>query len=173
MGAYAMSTLYGRQVPIGQGPAELGEARKSRVCPPCPHCKTCLPPVDCKVAPPVIAPGDETGMMEHQSDVVANERGKAGLSAKAMVLAIKSLNVGVQNCRSSTTAAAWAGSVVLDLTVTATGGWGRISNASVIQTDGQVAGFGQCLINAAGETQFEWTFSDGEGKIRQAFSAKP
>jgi hypothetical protein len=173
IGAYAMSTLYGRRVSSSR-PSDLGPQSPDQLaCPLCPKCPSCPPPVDCKVEAPVIAPGQDTSIMEDLGEGLTDVRAKPGLSANAMVLAVSSLKLGVQDCQTSTLASEWSGSVVLDLTITATAGWGRVREAVVVQSDGEVLEFGQCLIEAAQNTKFEWLFSDGEGRLRQAFSVKP
>jgi hypothetical protein len=172
MGAYAMSTLYGRSPDAEPRPSALVAQQLESQCAPCPACRTCAPPVDCDVSPPVIGPQETRHLMELEGQDGVDTPSKPGLPVSALQAAVRGVKSRLETCTSATVAVAWSGSLVADLTVTATAGVARISNARIIQTEGEVDGFGSCFLDAAQAFEFEWPHEDGEGRVRQAFSVQ-
>ena len=67
------------------------------------------------------------------------------------------------------------GTVLLDLTVTATGGQGFISDASMVERSGDAVSSSElehCLLEAARRAKFEWSAEDGEAHVRLPVALK-
>lgn len=166
VGAYATTTVYGQRSPPPPAP-------KAAACAPCPVCPTCPPPVDC-AAPPAVGSDEITDLVEAPADPVvglepeigAQQWRGAGLPASAIGMASKALSREIQPCLQTAREAGASGSMVLDLTVTATGGVGHIRHAEVASSDTEDPDLAPCLIGAAGQVQFDWPDADGESRLR-------
>jgi hypothetical protein len=162
IGAYATTMVYGQRTPRRPEPSTAAPS-----CPPCPECARCPPPVDCEAPPPVVAADDPTGMMDPSGeDPIDPGTRRPGLPASAIGLASQGLRRELAPCRERARAEGISGSVLLDLTITATNAVGQIRSAELLQAVDGADAIGACLIEAARRVQFEWPHADGESRLR-------
>lgn len=88
------------------------------------------------------------------------------MPASAIQMASAALKRELEPCIKSAEAEGISGTLLLDLTITATSGVGHIQGADVVDTKGAVDGIEECLLDAAARVQFDWTQADGETKLR-------
>ncbi|MBK6684336.1 MAG: hypothetical protein IPG45_07670 [Deltaproteobacteria bacterium] len=130
-------------------------------CPICKECPACPPPPDCgdlgvvptETPPPTIL-GEDGPTPE----------AKPGLPASVIKPAGTAVEVLIEPCLTAKEAEGLSGTVVLDLTVTATGGQGFISEVLITRRVGAVESVEPCLSDAAKRARFEW--SEGEGELK-------
>lgn len=158
VGGYAVSVVYGD----GDRPATTPPQTA-----PCPVCPVCAPqrPIedpgrtpDEQVEPEEIEPPEEIE--------VPQEATRPGLPASAVRLASGGFQRESATCIEQANAAGTNGSLLLDLTVTATGGIGHIRELGVVKKTGEVGALETCLGEAAKRVQFEWRSGEGESKLR-------
>ena len=160
IGAYATTTVYGKRRVAAPQPAPS--------CPACPVCPTCPPPVDCDAPPPVVSPTAPARMFDDPEDPIPDPGAsrRPGLPASAIGLASRALMRAIEPCRTSSTGPDESGSLLLELTITATSGVGHIRQTDVNQSEGDLEVFQSCVLEAAAEVQFEWTGEDGESRLK-------
>lgn len=155
-GAYAMTIIY------GEPPSE--RIAPSERCPPPPPCERCPPAPSCPTAVPMVE--------LEEGDIVPLELPnpqETGLPESAVSLAMNGFARESSPCRTEET----SGTIVLDLTVTASAGLGRISKLLRVSSEGSADQALPCLESAAGRVQFEWSGSDGRSKLRYPMSLEP
>lgn len=132
-------------------------------CPVCKECPACPPPPDCgelgvvPTTPPPPSGEGEEGPPPDQ---------KPGLPASVIKPAGTAVETLIEPCLTAKEAEGLSGTVVLDLTVTATGGQGFISEVLVTRRVGAVDAIEPCLTGAAKRARFEWPTSEGELKFK-------
>lgn len=151
-GAYAMTIVY------GDGPSE--RIAPSERCPPPPPCEPCLPAPSCPTAVPMVEL-DEDALPPVDLPVAA----EVGLPQSAVNLAMKGFARESEVCRAGA-----SGTLVLDLTVTASTGLGRISGLETVLAEGDARSALPCLEAAAKRVQFEWSAGEGRARLRYPLS---
>lgn len=167
VGAYATRAIY------GDSPENIDPVTpRQKICPTC-ECPVCPPPPDC---------GDVNGVPTSTAprailipeDEEPDRHTKPGLPASAVQLATGSVRTEVRPCL-ATIPYEVHGTVLLDLTVTATGGQGFISDASMVERSGDAVSSSElehCLVEAARAAKFEWSGEDGEAHVRLPVALK-
>ena len=72
----------------------------------------------------------------------------------------------MQPCIATAREAGAAGSLLLDLTVTASSGVGHISSTDIAVRETTDEAIGPCLLEAAERVQFDWPSADGQSQLR-------
>jgi|GEM_PF-5050683 len=167
IGAYAMSSLYGQRSIAVQGPKELIRAQNvaDETCAPCPKCKTCAPQNDCEVPPPVVGPTSDGVFALEETDISKEKALLNGLPPGVLSDIVKELSLQLESCRSSSVAEG----IIVDLTVTATGGFARISGATLVN-EAQNETLLNCFRENYVKPQLPWSGQDGSMKLRQVFN---
>ncbi|MEL6186088.1 MAG: hypothetical protein AAFU79_15795 [Myxococcota bacterium] len=152
-GVFGVRTLYGevdRVVP---------ETRKTLVCPPPPPCPACPPPVDCGDAS--VLPSSPTTDPDVEAEVLDPEApALPGLPASVLPYAHEAVREVLEPCLAEAPPD-FPGVALLQLTVTATGGEGFISEVIVLQATGGAEAAASCLEEAARTARFPWAGGDG------------
>lgn len=162
IGGYATSLVYGqREAPRPPPPQVTPTGAPS--CPPCPVCPPSRPDLAAQDAPEVDAPEEVPPLEELE---LPQEAARPGLPASAVRLASTGFQREIAPCIQQARDTALAGTLLLDLTVTATGGIGHIRDVGVVRREGSVEALETCLVEAAGRVQFDWGSGDGESKLR-------
>lgn len=91
---------------------------------------------------------------------------EAGLPSSAVALAVKGFSREIEICRGG----AASGMLVLDLTITASAGIGRISSMTEVSASGTGSASLPCLEAASRRVQFEWSSGEGKTKLRYPLS---
>ena len=167
IGAYAMNSLYGQNRLQEPRPAELvqfGNESAAR-CPPCPQCQVCAPQNDCDVPPPVIGPTDGDNFTLDESEVAKDTAPQNGLPVRVLGEVVKELSTQLQVCRSSSVSEG----IIVDLTVTATGGFARVSDAKLVN-EVENSGLVECFMRNYSRPQLPWSGQDGAMRLRQVFN---
>lgn len=152
-GAYVMTVIY------GEPPSE--RIAPSERCPPPPPCEACPPVPSCPTAVPMVElDEDDIAPIE-----VPNTT-EAGLPGSAVALATRGFAREVESCRGGEA----SGTIVLDLTITASAGIGRISAINSVSAEGGGDRALPCLESAAARVQFEWTSGEGRTRLRYPLS---
>ena len=167
IGAYAMSSLYGQRRFAEQSPTELVRAQQtsSETCAPCPKCKICAPQNDCEVPPPVVGPVSDSVFPLEETDIAKEKALLNGLPPRVLSGVVKELSLQLESCRSSSVAEG----VIVDLTVTATGGFARISGA-ILVSEAENEALVNCFLENYSKPQLPWAGQDGSMKLRQVFN---
>ena len=156
IGAYATTTVYGKRQPPPKA--------KALKCPACAECAACPPPQDCDAPPPVVIADDLAPVIGEGPDEPADPT-RPGLPASAIQLASTALARELGPCRTNAQETGAAGTLLLDLTITATVGVGHIRTADVVKSDAGDA-MDACVLDAVARVQFQWAQADGESKLR-------
>jgi len=177
-GAYATQLVYGdsSQQTVDPSPAPIRE------CPACPACPACPPAPDCSdlsvipSAPDDFVPdqpsdGDGTDGARDDSEAPINplpSRRPAGpgLSARAIQQATAAVRVAVRPCLEAEGTEALSGMLLLDLTVTATGSEGFVTEALISQRSGDVGQVDMCVQKEALGARFEHEGPEGEQRVK-------
>lgn len=175
LGSYATRVIYGESVaPIDPAPP------RARPCPVCRECPICPPPEDCVVAEGREPEGDSPEVVRTATAVApvellvpASEEPDRerlhGLPASAIQLATTTVRAAVAPCLEPAVRGEARGTILLDLTVTATGGQGFISEAAVYERSSdarETRGVEPCLVENARRARFEVSADDGEARFR-------
>lgn len=158
-GAYATRAVYGDpKTKVDPNP------KRPPSCAPCPVCPACPPPPECGgIIPP---PSHTTKPIDKPSEPLAPA--KPGLPFKALKLATDAVRGSIERCTTEDKVGELDGVILLNLTATATGGQGWISEALVTRATGSVADsdIATCVTDAAEEARFEWAESEGELRFK-------
>lgn len=162
-GAYVTRAIYGDEI----APVDPIHERE-HTCPPCPDCPTCPPPPDCGQSGLVPTSTAPRAILAPEGDDPERER-KPGLSATAVERAAVRVREEIVSCLLDAAKVDARGSLLLDFTVTATGGQGFISDGHVRERSGDVRStpdIERCIIDASRRARFEWGPEDGEAHFR-------
>ncbi len=132
-------------------------------CPPpsCAPCPVCQEPTETAVVPPPIT---ETATLAAPGPKPLDlGPAKAGLPAQAISLASGAVTGQLGPCLNTPNA---NGTLVLELTVTATGGQGFIREVLIGRRTGNVAPVEDCVLVGAKRARFDWAGADGELKFK-------
>ena len=161
-GVYGLRTLYGDIDPVDPARERTPE------CPSPPPCPACPPPVDCGLQgrlPPADAPfetfEDESDTDSSDDPSWEEDASMAGLPASAVPLAHAAVKSEIETCFELLEDPAPSGIALLQLTVTATGGVGFVTEALVTRATGGAAELAGCLGEAARRARFVWKGPDG------------
>ena len=168
IGAYAMNSLYGQRRAPQRRPTELVQAQNdpNSLCPPCPECKACAPQNDCDVPPPVVGPTSESHFPLEETDGSNKDRvPQSGLPPRVLSDVVKELSIQLQSCKSSSVSEG----IIVDLTITATGGFARVSGADVVN-DAENESLVNCFMENYPRPQLPWPGQEGSMKLRQVFN---
>ncbi len=161
VGAYAQRVLY------GQVRAELNPAPAPKpYCPPAPECPVCPAPPDCGELGVIPREDSAPSMLpaEDDTDPPAPVR---GLSPSVIPVAKAAFSRAREGCLGFEDGP--SGFVVLDLTVTATSGQGRISELALRGGPAVPPTLRECLKRVALRTTFPWA---EEGQLRLKYPLK-
>jgi hypothetical protein len=153
-GAWATSAVHGSGGERPPGP--------SSACPPCPVCsaeKPALPPVPERDV-------DEIAAEDEPEVDLPSDPARAGLPASAVKLASAGLQREIAACLALPEVQGEYGALLLDLTITATGGIGHIREVGVVRREGEISRVEACIDEGARRVQFDWGGGDGESRLR-------
>lgn len=175
VGAYATASLHGQTEPILVVQSGGGGTKPS--CPACAECPRCPAPVDCgeRGVIPTTTRSALHPLLAPQGDDSEPHR-TAGLPATAIQAASRTVWTEIAPCIKSAGERQISGSIVLDLTVTATGGKGFIRETDLlVGPDGVTVAddIRECLVEGADRAEFPWEGSDGEARFRLPVRLKP
>lgn len=153
LGAYVTTTIYGERVDVPPAPAPV-------LCPPCPVCRAVSSSTEAEGLRAVVPAVDPD---QPPPEVEVPEIARPGLPASAVRMASAAFEREVAPCLSG--GGGGEGMVVLELTVTATGGIGHIRELEITRREGMVGEIEACAGEAARRVQFEWPSGDGESKL--------
>lgn len=177
-GAYATQLVYGdsSQQTVDPSPAPIRE------CPACPACPACPPPPDCgdlSVIPstpddlipsaPMHGDGSEDPLGEDGNSITpppSRRPAGPGLSARAIQQATAAVRVAVRPCLEAENTQTLSGMLLLDLTVTATGSEGFVTEALISQRSGDVGQVDVCVQKEALGARFEHEGPEGEQRVK-------
>ncbi|MEM7675751.1 MAG: hypothetical protein AAF449_07070 [Myxococcota bacterium] len=156
LGSYATSALLG------------GAAEQVRPAPPPPvaECKCdpqAPPPVD-----PLAGRGITEGLTEIEGGAPADRQGQGvlpGLPPSALNRARSEAQRLLTPCAASPDALG-EGTLVLELTVTATGGVGFIKQAQVVDLSGDAEWARSCVMDQVRRVRFDWSGADGQQTLK-------
>ena len=148
-GAYVMTVIYGEPPTERIAPSER--------CPPPPPCEACPPVPSCPTAVPMVEMGED-----ELAPIEVSPAQAAGLPGSAVALAVKGFTREVETCKGGDS----SGDIVLDLTITASAGLGRISALSEGSASGMASKAMPCLEAARARVQFEWATGEGQARLR-------
>lgn len=162
IGAYATRSIYGESAALVH-PVQI----RDRPCPACAECPICPQAPDCEdrgLVPTSTAP---RAILLPDTD--EPEQKRPGLPATAIRLASDRVRIEVAACVEESLRTGAQGTVLLELTVTATGSKGFISEANLAtRSSGTVSSesIDRCLIEGARRARFDWPEDDGEAHLR-------
>lgn len=156
-GAYATRTIYGSVESVA-----VPSAVRAPECPPPPPPPLCPPPPDCGELG-VVPRGDAPSGAVLEDPVEPPAPAKPGLPASAIRLGTQAVEQAVAACRGEGDA---DGALVLDLTLTATGGVAFISDAQIVRRSGQVESVEACVRDRAREARFAYGAAEGEARFK-------
>lgn len=145
---------------------------RQKICPPC-ECPMCPPPPDCGDVNAVPTSTAPRAILLPEDDEVDRDK-RPGLPASAVQLATKQVREETKACLNALQVEVH-GTLLLELTVTATGGQGFISDASMIERSGDAVSSNDlehCLLDAARRAKFDWPAEDGEAHVRLPVALK-
>jgi hypothetical protein len=167
IGSYVTGLVY------GDSPGEIDPVTpRQKICPPC-ECPACPPPPSCGDLNGVPTSTAPRAILVPEDEEVDRDK-KPGLPASAVQLATSKVRAEVASCFANLPFEVH-GTILLDLTVTATGSQGFISDASMIEKSDDVVSSSElehCLVDAARRTKFEWNAEDGEAHVRLPIALK-
>ncbi|MEL7367419.1 MAG: hypothetical protein AAFN74_00800 [Myxococcota bacterium] len=149
LGSYATSALLG------------GAAEQVRPAPPPP-----APVAECKcdpIAPPPVDPLANRGLTEGLAEIDAPAL--PGLPPSALNRARTEAQRLLMPCATSSTALG-EGTLVLSLTVTATGGGGFIKQAQITDSSGDAQWAESCVMERVRKVRFDWSGADGQQTLK-------
>lgn len=162
LGAFVTRSVFGDAVePIDPRPA------KEVVCPPVKECAPCPPPVCADVGAVPTSTRTAPALAPTNDEPVRDAR--PGLPASAIQRASQEVRTLATTCVDQAAQAGARGIVLLDLTVTATGGQGWVSEAHVLERSPDArdtAAAEACLVEGARRARFPVAAEDGEARFR-------
>lgn len=163
-GAYATQIVYGgaSQAPVVPSPSPIRE------CPACPSCPACPPPPDCSEvslipSTPDPVPSDDPDLPDGPPP---NRPAGPGLSARAIQQASAAVRLAVTPCLEAEGVDQLSGMLLLELTVTATGSEGFITEALISQRSGDTTEVEACVQREALGAKFEHQGPEGEQRVK-------
>jgi hypothetical protein len=167
LGVWATRAIYGEGIaPVDPAPV------RPKPCPPCGECPVCPPPPDCGdrgLIPTSTAP---KALLVPDDDEPNRDR-KPGLPARAIQLATTTVKQSVASCVEEAKRTGAEGTILLELTVTATGGQGFISDAALAGRSEDARNtmtIESCVLEGARTARFDWGNDDGEVRFRLPIS---
>jgi hypothetical protein len=151
-GAYATRVLYGEPESVAINTPQAAE------CAPCPVCPVCPQPAPLDLIPTSTGTSTTAGAAPVAPSA-------PGLPAAAIRVANQTVGAAIQPCLTSTMAEGVDGTVLLDLTVTASAGEAVFSEVAFARKVGNVEPVERCLRDRIGSARFAW-HGEGRGKLR-------
>jgi hypothetical protein len=161
-GAYATKSIY--DTPSSQPRRDV--PREKLACPPCAACPAC--PVADACDHGLIPTSTVTRTVLVSDDEPEHDR-KTGLPMSAIKLASERVRAMIDPCLRESAKANAQGALLLELTVTATGSQGFISEATIGKRSPNTSWseeIERCLVDGARQARFEWDDGDGEAHFR-------
>lgn len=168
-GAYGMRLVY------GDAPARVEVATpKNEVRTRCPECPTCPPPVDCGELG-VVPVGEPTAPITPTAQVEDSfeTSGLPGLPPLALKRASEAVRTAVEPCVAQADELGAHGVLLLDLTITATGGQGFMRAIDTSGRAGDPSMLEPCIITRARSARFSWDGDDGIQRLKLPIQISP
>lgn len=148
LGSYATAALFGSSETVNVNPQKAPPAE------PC-RCEIPMPePVD-----PLATSRVGEGITEIDAPRLP------GLPRSALELATRAAHEQFGPCATSS-AAVGQGTLILELTVTATGGQGFVKDGGVVDRTGETEWAEQCMMRRLPAVRFEWSGGDGQQTLK-------
>lgn len=166
-GAYAMRLVYGdapARVDVGAPQNEL----RLR----CPECRACPPPVDCGELGLVPEAVPSTPLSPREV-LPPESGGLPGLPPLALKRASEAVRTAVAPCVAQAEELDAHGVLLLDITVTATGGQGFVRTLEAGGRTGAPGPVEPCIIDRAWSARFAWDGDDGVQRLKLPIQVAP
>lgn len=167
-----LAGVYGTRLLDGDAPRSTVDPSPNpvRECPPCETCPACPPPPECGDVSLIPARDDDPGLDRDPLDDPPDRPDIApagpGLSARAIAQASAAVRVAIEPCLLSDQLDGAQGMLLLDLTVTATGSVGFVTEALVTARNGDTEAVEACVQREAARARFDYAGPDGAQRVK-------
>lgn len=166
-GAYGMRLVY------GEAPSRVEvSAREGEIHPRCPECPACPPPVDCGELG-VVPETTLQAPLDASEEAFPESGGLPGLPPLALQQASEVIRIAVAPCLAQADALDAHGVLLLDLTITATGGQGFVRTLDATGRTGDPGPLEPCITARAQAARFSWDGDDGSQRLKLPIRVSP